>query len=280
MNDPKQRTSLVTGANTGIGRVTATELARRGDRVILACRSAERTLPVIDEITAETGNDAVEFVALDLEDLDAVRASVDTLVARGDTIDVLVANAGLAGRRGVTAQGFEMAFGTNHVGHFAFVNGVLPLVRSSGAEPARIVVVASDAHYGAKGIDFDAVRRPTKSVTGMPEYQVSKLANVCFAEELARRVDADDVFVCAVHPGVIATDIWRRLPWPIRPLARRFMKSPADGARTSLQCANDPDVLAHHGAYYSEGALKEPSTVVTPELAAELWRRSEEWTAG
>ncbi len=112
----RQTTSLVTGANTGIGRATAHELARRGHRVILACRSAESTRPVIDAITADTGNAALEHLPLDLADLESVRCAAATLVERGEPIHVLVANAGVAAQRGVTSQGFELAFGVNHLG--------------------------------------------------------------------------------------------------------------------------------------------------------------------
>ena len=113
--------------------------------------------------------------------------------------------------------------------------------------PARVVVVASDAHYQASGVDFDAVRRRTSSLTGLAEYGVSKLCNVLFAQELARRTSSalgdaatGGVTTYALHPGVIASDIWRRLPWPLEPLAKLFMKSPQQGMRTSVYCATDP----------------------------------------
>jgi NAD(P)-dependent dehydrogenase (short-subunit alcohol dehydrogenase family) len=270
------RTSLVTGANTGIGLVTARELARRGDRVIVACRSEAKARPAIDDIVAATGNDAVEFLALDLADLASVRAAAASLVERGEPLGVLVANAGLAGQRGQTAQGFELAFGTNHLGHFLFVTSVLDLLRDGA--PSRIVIVSSDSHYQAKTIPFDELQRPTKSTTGLPEYAVSKLANVLFAQELARRLP-DDVWVGALHPGVIASDVWRRVPWPVRSLMKLFMKSTEQGAQTSLLCATSDEVLAHRGAYYSAGKLKDPNPAATPELAAELWDRSEAWVA-
>ena len=141
---------------------------------------------------------------------------------------------------------------------------------------ARVVVVASDSHYGAKGIDFDALRRPTRSVTGLREYGVSKLCNVLFAQELSRRVGAGDagatlpgatgaaVTTCALHPGMIASDIWRRLPWPLEPLATRFMKPTDEGARTSVHCATAPDVAAHSGCYYDECALRCPVSARHP----------------
>jgi len=276
-----RRTALVTGANTGIGRVTAHELARAGFRVVLACRSESKTRPVIDEIVADTGNDDVEFLHLDLADLTSVRTAADTLLARDEPLHVLVANAGVAGQRGITEQGFELEFGVNHLGHFLFVTDLLPLLEAAAApgDPSRIVVVSSDSHFQAKGIDFDALQQSTPGVTGLREYAVSKLANVLFAQELERRVDPGQVWVCAVHPGVIASDVWRRVPWPVRPIMTRFMRSTSQGATTSLMCATSDDVLTSGVGYWSEGEPKDPNPAATPELAAELWARSEEWVA-
>lgn len=276
-DDLTGRTYLVTGANTGIGRSTVEGLARRGGRVILACRSAAKTTPVIDEIRATTGNDALEYLHLDLADLDSVRSASRTLIDRTERIDVLIANAGVAGQRGTTAQGFELAFGSNHLGHFLFITELLDLLRSSA--PARVVVVASDSHYAAKGLDEQALRRATRRITGMPEYARSKLANVLFAQELARRVPAREVAAHALHPGVIASDIWRRIPWPIRPLMTRRMRTTEEGAQTSLWCATSDDLLGESGGYYADCARKEPSTVATAELANWLWDRSEAWTS-
>lgn len=267
---------MVTGGNSGIGRATATALARDGGRVVLACRNEAKTRPVIDEIVAETGNEAVEFLALDLADLAAVRASALELLKRDEPLHVLINNAGLAGRRGVTADGFELTFGTNHLGHFLFTSLLLDRLRESA--PARIVNVSSQSHYGAKDIDLDALRQPTRSLTGMPEYSVSKLANVLFTQELARRLEGTGVTTYAVHPGVIASDIWRRVPWPIRPVMTRFMKSTEDGARATLHCATSPDVAGESGRYYDDCQEREPNPAATPELARQLWDRSEAWT--
>jgi NAD(P)-dependent dehydrogenase (short-subunit alcohol dehydrogenase family) len=140
-----------------------------------------------------------------------------------------------------------------------------------------VVVVSSDSHYQPKGIDF-ARLRDEPGVAGIREYGVSKLCNVLFADELARRVPADELVSVSLHPGVIASDIWRRIPGPARWVMTRFMKSPAEGAATSVHCATAPDVLEHHGAFYTDCRPKPESKVATPELAAELWARSEEWT--
>jgi len=276
MGDLDGRTFLITGANTGIGRETARALAARGARLHLACRSQDAGRRTIEEITAETGNRELELLSLDLGDLDSVRRCADAFLSTGEPLHVLINNAGLAGAHGMSASGFEIAFGTNHVGPFLLTSLLLDRLRSSA--PARIVNVASVAHYNAPGIDWEAVRKRTRSFTGMREYSTSKLANVLHAQELARRVDGADVTTYALHPGTIASDIWRRVPWPVRPLMTRRMQSPEQGARTSLYCATSPDVAGETGGYYDDCRRKEPAAAATAGLAAELWRRSVEWT--
>jgi NAD(P)-dependent dehydrogenase (short-subunit alcohol dehydrogenase family) len=275
MGDLDLRTVLVTGANTGIGRATARVLAARGAKVFLACRSEAKTKLVIDEISAQTGNTHLEFLPLDLGDLSSVRACASAFLSAGEPLHVLINNAGLAGQRGITVSGFELAFGTNYVGPFLFTSLLLDQLRDSA--PARIVNVASGAHYSATGIDFVAVRGSTKSLTGMPEYAVSKLANVLHAQELAGRLDGTRVTTYALHPGVIASDIWRRVPWPARALMKLRMHSPDEGAKTSLYCATSPDVANDSGNYYDNARRRQPSAVATAELAAELWDRSTAW---
>src|ERR1700729_2156469 len=269
------RTFLVTGANTGIGRETALALARRGGRVFVASRSEQKTRPVIDEIATQAGSHAVEFLRLDLGDLESVRACADEFLRAGEPLHVLVNNAGLAGGRGMTESGFELAFGTNYVGPFLLTALLLDRLRESA--PARVIDVASVGHCRAPGIDFTAIRRRTKSFTGMPEYCVSKLGNVLHAQELARRLDGSGVTTYSLHPGSVASDVWRRVPWPVRPLIKRRMLSPAEGAATSIYCAAAPELAADSGHYYDDCHLKEPSPVATPELGAELWDRSCGW---
>jgi NAD(P)-dependent dehydrogenase (short-subunit alcohol dehydrogenase family) len=274
------KTIFITGANTGIGRASANELARRGARVWLACRSREKTEPVLAEIRAATGReDAAAFVACDLGSLASVRTAAETFLASGEKLHVLLNNAGVAGQRGLTKDGFELHFGTNHVGHFLLTKLLLPRLRECA--PARIVNVASKSHYRAKGIDWDAIKKPTASITGLPEYEVSKLANVLFTKELAHGRAGEGVRSYALHPGVVASDAWRRMPWPIRPMAKAFMISNADGCRSSVHCATSPDVADHDGRYYdSDTRERRPSRVADDEaLARELWERSEGWVA-
>jgi retinol dehydrogenase-12 len=271
------RTFLVTGGNTGIGRATATELAGRGGRVYLACRSAAKGTEAAADIAAETGNDAVGFLRLDLADLASVRSCAAEFLALGQPLHVLINNAGVGGRRGLTRDGFELTFGVNHLGHFALTAALLECLTASA--PARVVTVASDAHYQAKGIDFGTLRRPTGSLTGLREYAVSKLCNVLFTQELTRRLgDAGGVSACALHPGMVASDMWRRVPWPVRVLMQRRMLSTQQGARTSVYCATAPEVAQASGRYYEDCREREPSPVATAELGRRLWEQSEAFT--
>jgi NAD(P)-dependent dehydrogenase (short-subunit alcohol dehydrogenase family) len=277
MSDLAGKTLIVTGANTGIGRVTAEVLAARGARVWLATRSREKTEPVLAAIRAAGGQ--AEHLPLDLGDLASVRHAAETFLARGERLDVLVNNAGLAGSRGLTRNGFELAFGTNHLGPFLFTTLLLPRLRESA--PARIVNVASRAHYDCKGIDWDALTQPTRTLTGVREYGVSKLCNVLFTAELARGRAGAGVTSYAVHPGVVASDVWRRVPWPVRGLIKLFMIRNEDGAKASLRCATDPALASHDGRYYTTyGREKTPSALAQDAaLARELWERSERWVA-
>ncbi|HEY8039013.1 MAG TPA: SDR family oxidoreductase [Polyangiaceae bacterium] len=268
------KNALVTGANTGIGRVTAIELARRGARVSLACRSEERTRPVLEEIRQAGGH--AEFLPLDLADLASVRACARAYLDRDQPLSLLVNNAGLAGAHGTTKDGFEVTFGTNHLGPYLFTRLLLPALERAGE--ARIVNVASTGHYRAPGIDWDAVRKPTATTTGFPEYCVSKLANVLFTGELARRAPPG-VRTYSLHPGAVASDVWRSVPWGLRHVMKLFMLSNEDGAKTTLYCATSDDVGDKSGSYFDDCREKPASKLALDEpLARELWDRSAAWT--
>ncbi len=268
---------LITGANTGIGRVTATDLALQGAHVFLACRSHDKTQPVLDDIARRSGGQArAEFLPLDLGDLTSVRQCAATFLARDLPLHLLVNNAGLAGQKGLTPSGFELMFGVCHVGHFLLTQLLLERLKASA--PARIVVVASRAHRHAKSFDIEAVQRPTSSFGGLREYGEAKLANILFASELARRLAGTGVTTYSLHPGVVASDVWRALPWPIAPLIKRFMLTPVQGAATSLYCATSPACAAESGLYYDECRVARPSFLARDTALAEgLWQASERW---
>jgi retinol dehydrogenase 12 len=270
------RVVLITGANTGIGLVAARELARAGARVFMACRSQEKARAACDSIAAATGKQ-VENIPLDLGDFASVRRAAAEFLARDLPLHLLINNAGLAGTRGLTRDGFELTFGTNHLGHFLFTGLLWPRLEQSA--PGRVVTVASRAHERVSGIDFAALRSKTPSRTGMPEYGVSKLANVLFSAELARRSAGTGVTTYALHPGVVATDVWRRVPGFARGLIKLFMISPEQGAQTTLHCATAPEAAGESGLYYDESKVKQPGKAGNdPALARELWSKSEAWT--
>lgn len=269
------RVALVTGANTGIGRITARELARRGAEVFLATRSLARTQPALDEIAQLTGRPGAHWLELDLADFASVRACAQRFLASGRPLHLLVNNAGLGGQRGLSRDGLELTFGVNHMGHFLLTQ--LLRERLVASAPARVVTVASRAHQWAPGLDWDALRRPTRSLTGIREYMVSKLANVLFSAELGRQLAGSGVSSYAVHPGVVDTEIWRQVPRLLRPLLKlRGLRDPEQGAQTTLYCALQAP-QQETGCYYADSALKSPSKLAQDQrLAAELWRFSEQ----
>ncbi|MEN9627037.1 MAG: hypothetical protein RJA10_263, partial [Pseudomonadota bacterium] len=274
------RVALVTGANTGIGFVTARELAARGMHVFLACRSEGSGRDALAAIRAVVPQAQVDLLALDLGDFASVRFCAKDFLARKLPLHVLVNNAGLAGGKGLTRSGFELAFGTNHLGHFLLTQLLLDNIRATAqmSGGARIVTVASRAHKRVQGIDFPAVQQPTQTVTGLREYGVSKLANVLFNAELGRRLKGTGVSTYALHPGVVATDVWRAVPWPFRWFIKRGMIDAEAGARTTLHCAMAEGIEGQTGLYWDKCEPKAPQGAGQDiALAAELWRRSEAW---
>jgi retinol dehydrogenase-12 len=270
-------TFLITGGNTGIGLSTATALARDGGRVYIACRSATAGEAAVERIKAASGSADVRLLMLDLASLSSVRACAAEFLALDEPLHVLVNNAGVGGQRGLSADGFELHFAVNHLGHFALTQLLLDRLTASGPG-ARVVNVSSEAHYNAGGIDFAAVRRRTATFTGAREYAVSKLCNVLFTQELARRLDGTVTTSYALHPGVVASDIWRRVPRLARPFITRRMLTTEQGAVTSVYCATSPAVAGDSGLFYDKCAVRPPSAAATPELAELLWKYSGEWT--
>lgn len=276
----RDQTIVITGPNTGIGRANAIALAERGvGRLILAARSRERTEPVIAEIKAKNPEGKVDFVELDLGDLASVKRAAEEVLARDVTLDVLVNNAGLAGLQGQTRDGFELAFGTNHVGHYLWTEKLLPLVQR--APQGRIVIVASHGHYRVKnGIDWEAVRRTSATLSAFPEYCVSKLANVLHASELARRLEGTRVTTYALHPGGVASDIWQRRLGRFAILLRPFLITNEKGALTQLRCETAPELARETGLYYDKERPKKPSALARDvPLQDELKKRSDEYIA-
>jgi NAD(P)-dependent dehydrogenase (short-subunit alcohol dehydrogenase family) len=259
-------TALVTGPSSGIGRATAIEMGRRGFHLVAAGRSEEKTLPVVQQILAEGGS--AEYLHLDLGSLESAREAAVRWATSGRQLDVLFNNAGVGGGRGVTADGFEMQFGVNHLGHFMFTHNLGSALRPGG----KVVVISSEAHRRSRGIDFERVQKRTRSLVGWEEYATSKLANILFARRLAAL--RPDVRTYAVHPGVVDTAIFPKFT----SFLFRNRLTPEQGAATGVWCATSPETGDRSGGYYSRQKEWEPSTEARDDTRAEeLWQRSESW---
>jgi retinol dehydrogenase-12 len=269
------RTFLVTGATSGLGQATVEELARRDGRVVLAARSEPRARAVMEGIVAAHPSAEVEFLPLDLADLASVRRAADTFLSSGRPLDVLMNNAGVAGTNGLSAQGFDLTYATNHIGPFLLTELLRPALER--APQGRIVNLSSVGHLQAKAIDWSLLeRRSTPRRAGFQDYAVTKLMNVLHAKELARRLAGTRVTTYAVHPGGVRSNIWRAVPWPIRWAIKLFLISNEQGARTQLLCATDPALSTSTGRYYDKGREAPCNPLADdPSLAAELWRRTE-----
>jgi NAD(P)-dependent dehydrogenase (short-subunit alcohol dehydrogenase family) len=271
----KDKICIVTGGSSGIGKATVAGLAERGATVVIACRDVDKGEAARAEIAAKTGSKALHVMALDLASLGSVRAFAAAFTARFARLDVLVANAGvMTEKRQLTADGLEMNFGVNHVGHFLLTELLLPLLEASA--PSRIVVVSSNMHPSGK-IDFDDLAME-KSWRG--SYPRSKLANLLFVRALAKRLEGTRVVVNGLHPGVISTELARDFPAPIRLMARWLFKSPERGARTSLYLATAPEAGEISGRYFVDAKEKKPAAAALDDALAErLWTETERLVA-
>lgn len=245
-----EKVVVITGANSGIGLATAMELARRGARVILACRSRERGEAACQEIIKETDNQEVFFRPLDLGSLQSIRQFASSFQADHSRLDVLINNAGVTGPRRVTVDGFESQIGVNHMGHFLLTNLLLDLMQKSA--PSRVITVSSVAHRVGEINRLDL--NSEKSYKSFPAYAQSKLANILFSRELARRMSGTGVTSNAVNPGPVHTSlpkdiaILMKLFW--MPISFVFFKTPVLGAQTSVRVAVDPKLETTTGKYF------------------------------
>jgi NAD(P)-dependent dehydrogenase (short-subunit alcohol dehydrogenase family) len=274
------KTIVITGANSGIGLETSRELARGGANVVMACRSPTRAEAARADILATVPGAKLELVELDLASLAAVRACAATLAARHARIDVLINNAGLFPfKHQMTADGFEMQFGVNHLGHFLLTQLLLPQLVATGQ--AHVINVASMMHHLGK-LDFDSFRGE-KPYGAIKAYAQSKLANVLFARELARRHPDDGLLSFSLHPGPVGTNIMGRglLNRTLYRLIGAYMNA-RRGARTSVHLASADGIEHTSGAYYDEFLKVKPGSRLSQDmaLAARLWEVSEKLVAG
>ncbi|HEX4528370.1 MAG TPA: SDR family oxidoreductase [Acidimicrobiia bacterium] len=275
------RVVLITGGNAGIGKETAVALASMGARVVFTARDAARGTAARTEIRTRSGSDEVEVMALDLARFASVRDFAKRWGDEHDQLDVLVNNAGLIlNSRRQTDDGYEMTFQVNHLGPFLLTQ----LLRDQlvAGDDARVVNVASDAHSSARrGLDFDDLQS-TRHYRGFRVYGKTKLANILFTRELARRWAGTGVTANAVHPGFVASSFGRdgdtgRFGALLFPLLKPFALSPEQGARTQVYVASAPELAGITGGYWVKSAPATPSAAAQDDAAAaRLWEVSEE----
>lgn len=274
------KTCLVTGATAGIGEITAYELARMGARVLVVSRSARRCADTVERIQQGTGNPAVEYFAADLSSQEQVRRLAEDVLRKLERLDVLVNNAGgLFMRRRESVDGMEMTWALNHLSYFMVTLLLLDCLKSSA--PARVVNVSSDAHHGAK-INFEDLQG-RKRYAGYQAYGQSKLANILFTYELARRLEGTGVTANALHPGFVATSFAKN-NGPLYALGmtvihRIFAISPEEGARTTVYLAASPEVEGITGQFFvKRRAVRSDPASYDQKTAARLWQVSAQMT--
>lgn len=278
MNMTITRNCFITGATNGIGKETAIALATQGFHLTLMVRDRNKGEAVSKEITQKTGNTNIALLVGDLASLADVRRVANDFLATGKPLHLLVNNAGLINmKHETTADGFEGMFGVNHLGHFLLTLLLLPRLKS--AAPTRIVVVASDAHRFVKGLDFHDLQWKARPFQAMKVYGASKLCNIYFARELARRLEGSGVTVNALHPGWVGTGLGANngmLGKVITFLQKPFARSPRKGAESSIYVATSPTLEGVSGNYYFNCREHRPSRAACDAAAAkQLWVESE-----
>jgi NAD(P)-dependent dehydrogenase (short-subunit alcohol dehydrogenase family) len=275
---------VITGSNTGIGKETAAGLADMGATTVLACRNVAKASEAQAEIKERTGNDDVHVVALDLSDFASVHRAADEVLDRWDRLDVLVNNAGgIWTERQETKQGFEQTFGVNHLGPFLFTELLLDRLKASA--PSRIVNLSSVGHHMAmRGMRFDNLQS-TRRYAAMEAYGRSKLANILFTRELAKRLEGTGVTVNACHPGPVRSGFgmdgdMKGIMGLGNRMIRPFEISAASGAKTSIYLAASSDVEGKTGGYYvrcKPGHMSKKAR--RDDEARKLWEVSEQLIA-
>src|SRR5881397_10220 len=259
------RVFLVTGANSGIGKATGLGLARLGGTVVLACRSATRGEAARQDIVRDSGNSKVYLEIVDLASEDSTRSFAEEFKRKYPRLDVLINNAGVyTPHREVTPDGLERTFEVNYLSGFLLTHLLLDLLKKSA--PSRIVNVSSNAHSGGT-IHFDDLQGERR-YGGFGAYGQSKLAQILFTQELARRLQGTGVTVNACHPGVIRTNLGFGGASVVVRFVRMFFKSPEKGGETPIYLSISPDVAGVTGKYFANKHIREPSRAAQDPVAA------------
>ena len=271
------KTALVTGANQGIGKVSALELARMGAAVTMVCRSEDKGRAAREEIVAQVKGAVVELIVGDVSSLASQREIAQRFLAGHDRLDILLNNAGvLATSRRESADGFEHTFATNHLGYFYLTHLLRPTLEKTPG--ARVVSVSSEAHRRGK-IDFDDLQG-RKRWSAIGAYAASKLANVLFTRELARQLAGTGVTANCLHPGVIGSGFASTdggFAALLARLARPFLATTEDGAKTQIYLCSSPDVAKVSGKYFDKCRERQPSRAAQDDaVARDLWTVSAE----
>ncbi|KAK7118289.1 hypothetical protein R3I94_021952 [Phoxinus phoxinus] len=269
------KTVIITGANTGIGKETARDLARRGARVIMACRDLEKAESARGELMEDSGNQNIVVKKLDLSDTKSIRAFAELINKEEKQVNILINNAGIMMcPYSKTADGFEMQFGVNHLGHFLLTYLLLDLLKKS--TPSRIINVASVAHTWGS-IHLDDINSE-KGYSPRRAYGQSKLANILCTRSLAKRLQGSGVTVYSLHPGVVQSELFRNLSKPVQIAVKvfsPFTKTTIQGAQTTIYCAVEPELDNESGGYYSDCAPALCSREASDdEMAQKLWELS------
>jgi NAD(P)-dependent dehydrogenase (short-subunit alcohol dehydrogenase family) len=268
----KDKVCLVTGANTGIGRVIARELAGRAASVVLLCRSAERGEEARAAIVAETKNPNVELIVCDLSSLAAVRAAASQVLQKHTRLDVLVNNAGIfAPARELTPEGLEKTFVTNYLSHFLLTNLLLERLKASA--PSRIINISSKT--GGAKLDFDDLQSLQGKYSVLTAVPRTKLSQVLFTRQLARRLEGTGVTINAVHPGLVKTPLLDEMSTFMRVFVHLLSGPVEKGARTAVFLATSPEVAGVSGKLFEKNReVKLSGQAVDAAAAERLWSES------
>lgn len=272
---------IVTGANSGIGRATAQSFAADGAYVIMICRNEERAKAARQDIIDDTGNSGIKVILADLAIQNDVRSAADQINQEFDKVDVLVNNAGLiANEREETVDGIEKTLAVNHLAPFLLTNLLWDRLRQS--KGARIINVSSEVHkLGAKVFDLENLQL-TKNYSAMNAYGLSKLCNIMFTHELAKRAENSTITTYSLHPGVVRTQLAEEAGWAMKLfywIGKPFMRSPKSGAETTIYLATSDDATSMNGQYFKDKNVTEPAKIAyNDDLTSNLWMKSEELT--
>ena len=270
------KTALITGATSGIGKVTALELAKRAFQIIFTSRDKQKGQDVKQELIKESGNDKIEVLECDLSSLESVKNLAKTVISKYPKLDVLINNAGTwETQRKLSKDGIELTFAVNHLAPFLLTNLLLDLIKKSA--PARIVNVSSNLHGGK--INFEDIEfKKGYDPTGNKPYTQSKLSNILFTKKLAKLLEETNVTANALHPGIIKTNLIRNAPGFMKLILGMFQDTPEEGAKTSIYLASSDEVENITGQYFAKSKVKDSGDYSNdPEIAEKLWHVSLEY---